>query len=131
MKKPNITFKEMLDLLKDDEDPVRSYTKWLLFDLWNNSVHYKVFMSSDPLPIPPDFGADEVPSFERVRNRLKIMTKLDPVIYQEPHDGVIEMVINNKAVDYHIVFHDIEALPRFEVTIKELGEYKIDSNDMS
>ncbi len=126
MKKPNITFEEMLELVKDHEDPVRWYTYWLLAETWRNNEHFRVFMPDSPLPVPDEWTAEDVPPYERIRNRLKVILGLDPVIYPEPKSGTVELVIGFIEVHYNITFIDTEPIPRFEVKTKEIGEVKIE-----
>jgi hypothetical protein len=67
------------------------------------------------------------PPFERFRNRLKVMSDLDPVIYPTPRRSVFRIVIDRRRVPHekgewdqctyalHLTFDDAAADPSVEL----------------
>ena len=76
-------------MIKEITDPARRYVAAFLDRLLNGESAAYTARISIPLPLIENL---EVPTFERFRNRLKIMAGLDPVHYRDPRIGNLEVV---------------------------------------
>lgn len=101
---------ESIDLeeLKElpERSPAKKYVNLLLLVMARNDVHEVVLNSTKALPplkIDPDA---EIPPFKSVVNRLKVMASLDPVTYQHPKEGRIELTVGSDPLAVHVRFVD-------------------------
>jgi len=63
----------------------------------------------------------EPPEFAPVANRLKIMSGLNPVKYQEPVDGTVDLTFGGEPYALNIHFEDQSTEPFCVVTIEQMG----------
>ncbi len=76
--------------------PTKDYINLILLGMLRHAQSDWDINDADGLPAPqygPDFDMTGV-TFDRVVNRLKVMSGLDPVTYRDPREGAIELVIN-------------------------------------
>jgi len=86
--------------------PTKKYVNLLLLAMARDDVREVVLTSSRPLPPSKIYPGAEIPPFESVVNRLKVVANLDPVIYQHPKEGRIELTIGSDPVAVHVRFVD-------------------------
>jgi hypothetical protein len=81
-----------------EKNPTKIYINLLFLEMIRGNV--REFTLSKSIPLPPSKlqPKAEVPTFESVVNRLKVMASLDPVIYQQPREGLIELTLGSHAV---------------------------------
>ena len=99
-----------LDDLRDlvETSPVKRYVNLLLLDLGGSDEGASCTLSkSRSLPSLTGYKwEEELPPFEKVRNRLKVMADLDPVTFQEPVKGHFKMQIGARPCIAHVDFDD-------------------------
>ncbi|MGE3182226.1 MAG: hypothetical protein AB7N71_11395 [Phycisphaerae bacterium] len=73
---------------REVKSPVVQYVDGLVGETLRKGVHELTLYASDPLPILEDqWEVNEAIDFDHVRNRLKVMAGLDPIVYHEPMKG--------------------------------------------
>lgn len=97
-----------------ESSPVKRYVNILLLDLAKTGEDALCTLSkSHPLPSPAFCTwEEEIPPFEKVRNRLKVMAGVDPVVSHEPVKGRIELSIGVRPCIIHTEFDDRPEDPR-------------------
>jgi hypothetical protein len=71
--------------------------------------------ASEPLPA---IGASPAPSFQAVVNRLKVLSRLNPVVYAKPVQGKIEVTHRAHVLVYTTVFDDKADAPACVITLR-------------
>lgn len=90
----------------EETSPTKKYVNWLLLEMTKAGVTELILNSSRPLPPSKLMPDAEIPTFESVTNRLKVMANLDPVIYQQPVEGRLDLTIGSHPVAVHLRFVD-------------------------
>lgn len=89
-----------------ESSPITKYVNLLLLEMARGSIDEVMLSKSMPLPrsrLDPDA---QVPTFESVVNRLKVLAALDPVIYQQPKEGRFELRVGSDPLAMHVRFVD-------------------------
>lgn len=100
----SIDLEELKELA--ERSPTKKYVNLLLLVMAKNDVREVVLRSSRPLPPLRINREEEIPAFQSVVNRLKVMAALDPVIYHQPKEGKIELTIGASDTVIHLRFED-------------------------
>lgn len=115
--------KESIDLneLKElrEASPVKTWVNLLLLHISRESVNSFTLNRSNGIPpIPFD---EEVPpggfDFDKIINRLKVMSNLDPVHFKTPRKGAIHLTIHGIQCKVDLTFFDSQANSRCEMTM--------------
>ena len=110
--------------IKEPVHPAELYANVFLVNLLTSDAAAGTVRSSEPLPVLA--GVEYVPDFARFRNRLKIMARLDPVIYPTPRTGSFQ-VSTERQVDgawyeyrhtLHLLFTDTATDPSVEIRVE-------------
>ena len=80
-------------MIKHPVHPAERYVNLVLLDLLHSGRNEWRAKSSDVLPALSDQPS---PDFARLRNRLKVMAELDPVLYPTPRTGSFQIAVDRK-----------------------------------
>ncbi|MDM8005115.1 MAG: hypothetical protein QUV05_03040 [Phycisphaerae bacterium] len=89
-----------------ESSPTKKYVNLLLLEMAKGSIDELTLSRSMPLPRSKLDPNAQIPTFESMVNRLKVLAALDPVIYQHPKEGRIELTIGSDPVAVHVRFVD-------------------------
>ena len=80
--------------IKEYTHPTARYVNAFLLDMTKEDGEVvRTVRRSGALPVMAAFPALTPATFERFRNRLKVMADLDPVIYQSTRSGSFEIMV--------------------------------------
>jgi len=86
--------------------PIR-YANFMLYDMERENTKSLTISESKPLPMVSGLESDSpLPEFSKVRNRLKVMSGLNPSTYQEPVTGTITILISGAQHIAKVYFND-------------------------
>ena len=72
------------------------------------------------MPRVPDIPERDVPRFELIVNRLKVMSDLDPVTYPSPLHGRIGLTVRGEPYDVEVGFDDTADNGTCEIRIRKV-----------
>jgi len=112
-----------LDELKElrARSPVKTWVNLLLLHICKDAVGSFTLQKSKGIP-PIPFEEDVPPGgfdFDKIINRLKVMSGLDPVVFKEPHQGEIPLTIGDTLHTVSTTFVDAGTNPRCELTMRK------------
>ena len=91
--------------------PAKVWVNHLLLHMWRNSISSFTLQRSKGIPamaweghLPPG-GFD----FDKIINRLKVLSGLDPVTFKQPRDGKTTLLINGTPCSVSATFVDSDA----------------------
>jgi len=102
--------------------PVICHINCILVDMCRTNTHTRTFKQSEPLPeLPPWPDGDPIggADFTHAVNRLKIMSGLNPVTYQDAVDGKFSLKALGKDWQAQTHFEDTADDPWFSLAIEE------------
>ena len=113
--------KDSIDLsdlkILSDVTPAKVWVNLLLLHMYKDSVGSFTLNKSKGIPSIP--LEDEVPEgeldFDKIINRLKVMSGLVPVIYKEPHKGEIPLMLSGTRYTANTIFVDSGDNPKCEI----------------
>jgi hypothetical protein len=99
-----------LDDLKElsERSPAKYWVNLLLMHMCRDSVSSFTLQKSKG--IPPIPGEEHMPpggfDFDKIINRLKVMSDLDPVTFKEPRHGKIALLVHGTSYNVSTTFVD-------------------------
>ncbi len=112
-----IDLNELKELAK--ASPAKAWVNLLLLHICKDSGSSFTLQRSKgipPIPLEEEVPPGEL-DFDRIINRLKVMSGLDPVIFKEPRKGKISLCICGTWYDVNTTFIDSIAGPQCEITV--------------
>lgn len=100
-----------------ERSPAKMYVNLLMIDLADRHTNTCELSPHAPLPYSM-MWTEPLPSFEEVRNRLKILAGLNPVHYASPISGRIELGVGGCAWVLHAEFDDTPDNPRIRLRME-------------
>jgi hypothetical protein len=104
-----------------ERSPVKVWVNLLLLHMYKDSVSSLVLQKSKG--IPPIPLEEEVPpggfDFDKIINRLKVMSNLDPIACPKPCQGEFPLMIQGVPYTVSTTFVDTGADPRCEITMRK------------
>lgn len=104
-----------------DASPIKTWVNLLLLHMYRDSLSTLTLQKSKGIPSIP--LEEEVPpgelDFDRIINRLKVMSGLDPVVFKEPRQGEISLTIHGTGYTVSTTFVDSGTNPRCELTVRK------------
>jgi len=83
------------------------YVNFLLYNMFQNREAVRILRRSEPpLPLTVSGKQRAAPSFDELINRLKILTRLEPVMSPTPKSGTTSLVIRLIECELHCRFDD-------------------------
>ena len=86
--------------------PATQYVSCYILRMARQNLTELLLVQSEPLPQVAYYTDPDLPSFESVVNRLKVMASLDPVIFHHPKEGKLEFNIGGSDAVIHVRFND-------------------------
>jgi hypothetical protein len=111
-----------LDDIKElaESSPTKKYLNLLMWQMVRQDLAELTLWQMQRLPVPEHCTPSELPPFASVVNRLKVMAGLDPVIYQQPKEGRIELRIGGRPLIFHARFVDIGSERSVHIRLERL-----------
>jgi hypothetical protein len=99
---------DILDELVElaDKSSVKNYIYNLALDMYHKHDFSINLEKYQPLPLFDDFGAEEVPWFAEVSNRLKRLAGIEEIPFATPKTGVIALVIDKQPFNLNVELCD-------------------------
>lgn len=104
----------------DESSDRIEYVDALLKMMLKKSLFSLRLTASEPLPRieNADGSADSPPNYQAVINRLKVMSRLDPIAYPTPVQGKIEVPCGSHILVYETHFEDKASPPVCQINLR-------------
>jgi len=101
-----------------ETNPTKIYLNSLILNMFRAGTVSCMLIESEPMPQIPDYDK-EMPTFEHLMNRLKVLCQLDPVRYPLPKQGKVELMLSNHIYFLHASFDDCAADRSVEIRLEK------------
>jgi hypothetical protein len=96
-----------LKMVTPDSPPAIRYVNLLLYHMVKNDTDTQILREAESLPsLAGELGAVSPPPLDRLLNRLKVLSGLNPVTYPAPVEGSIPLCIGGEMFRAKTFFDD-------------------------